>query len=196
MPRLPAAERRRQLLEVAAELFSKHGYRGTTTAALAEAAGVTEPILYRHFANKLDLFVSLIEEVGHEVVRSWRAALDGADDPEEKLNVLLAGNPAVHARGRDVYRVIFQAMTDAHAEPDIAKAIRGHMKELHGFLRRELKRLQDAGVVRDDEPASGIAWMLISTAIGYSMLLPSIGSASRGPGGRAAMQRLVHDVVS
>ena len=57
MARMKAEARRRQLLEVAAELFAANGYQGTTTAALAEAAGISEPILYRHFNNQLDLFV-------------------------------------------------------------------------------------------------------------------------------------------
>ena len=58
MARMRSEDRRRQLLEVSAELFAQSGYRGTTTAELAKAASVTEPILYRHFNNKLDLFVS------------------------------------------------------------------------------------------------------------------------------------------
>ena len=71
MPRLQAADRRRQLLEVAADLFAHRGFGGTTTAELAKGAGVTEPILYRHFANKLDLFITLIDQVG--LVRSESA---------------------------------------------------------------------------------------------------------------------------
>ena len=58
MARMRARDRRRQLLEVAADLFARYGYRGTTTARLAEHAGITEPILYRHFDNKQDLFFS------------------------------------------------------------------------------------------------------------------------------------------
>src|SRR5687768_7683292 len=52
MPRLKAAQRREQLISVATRLFAERGYEATTTAAIAEAAGVTEPILYRHFHNK------------------------------------------------------------------------------------------------------------------------------------------------
>ena len=61
MSRLPASKRREQLLDKAAELFAKNGYARATTAQLAKAAGVTEPIIYRHFKSKRDLFVALIE---------------------------------------------------------------------------------------------------------------------------------------
>ena len=124
MARMRAQDRRRQLLEVAADLFARRGYRGTTTARLAQAAGITEPILYRHFENKQDLFVTLIEEVSREVLAGWQAALEGIDDPDERLTALLAANPATHARGKGIYRVIFHAMTEAESDPEVAKPIR------------------------------------------------------------------------
>ena len=49
--RLPAAERRLALVEAAIRVFTDGSYRGTTTAEIARAAGVPEPILYRHFAS-------------------------------------------------------------------------------------------------------------------------------------------------
>ena len=61
MSRLPAAKRKEQLLDCAMQLFAAHGYARATTAELAKLAGVTEPIIYRHFDSKLDLFVALIE---------------------------------------------------------------------------------------------------------------------------------------
>src|SRR5207244_7371149 len=63
--RLPAAERRQAFLEAALRVFSEGSYRGTTTAEIAREAGVSEPILYRHFPSKRDLYLACIEE-------SWR----------------------------------------------------------------------------------------------------------------------------
>ncbi len=71
-PRMKATDRRRQLLEASIKCFANHGYQGTTTARLAKAAGVSEPVLYQHFASKHDLFVALLEQVGKEVLREWR----------------------------------------------------------------------------------------------------------------------------
>ena len=50
--RLPADERRRSILDAALSVLAEGGYAGMTTARLARKAGVTEPILYRHFASK------------------------------------------------------------------------------------------------------------------------------------------------
>src|SRR5690349_8708701 len=54
--RLKADERREQLLQTAAVCFSNTGLRATTMAAIAEAAGVSEPVLYDHFPDKESLF--------------------------------------------------------------------------------------------------------------------------------------------
>ena len=60
--RLPAAERRQALVDTALGVFAEGSYRGTTTAEIAREAGVSEPILYRHFASKRDLYLACIDE--------------------------------------------------------------------------------------------------------------------------------------
>ena len=195
MPRMRAQQRRRQLLEVAANLFARLGYRGATTAELAKAAGITEPILYRHFDNKLDLFVTLVDEVGREVIAGWEHALTGVSDPAERLQVLLAGNPATHEKGKSVYRVIFQAMTETEGDPEIATAIKNHFTKLHKFITNELLSLQKAGAIRRDEPAPGLAWLMMNIAVGYGMTSPlGLGKPTRGA--KSSMERLLTDLLS
>ena len=199
MPRMRAQQRRRQLLEVAATLFARLGYRGTTTAELAKAAGITEPILYRHFRNKLDLFVTLVDGVGREGIASWHRALEGGSDPRKRVEILLAGNPATHERGRGVYRVIFQAMAEASGGGDraIARAIKLHVSRLHKFITGELQSLQKAGFIRKDEAAADLAWLLMNVGAGYGLMSPlGLGRSSGGGGGKVDMERLLTDLVS
>ena len=72
--RLPADERRDQLLDVALEVFATAGFHGASMNDVAEAAGVTKPVLYQHFDSKNDLFAALLDEVG----RRMRTAIDKA----------------------------------------------------------------------------------------------------------------------
>jgi AcrR family transcriptional regulator len=56
-----APDARRELIEAAAgRLFAEHGYGGTTLDAVAAAAHVTKPMVYRHFASKKDLYLALL----------------------------------------------------------------------------------------------------------------------------------------
>jgi AcrR family transcriptional regulator len=61
--RLPAPERRRQLLDVALEAFSARGFHPTSMHEIAEAAGVTKPVLYQHFSSKRELYLELLDDV-------------------------------------------------------------------------------------------------------------------------------------
>src|SRR5207302_4742097 len=83
--RLKAPQRREQLVEVATKLFAKHGYEATTTAAIAEAAGVTEPILYRHFKNKQEMFVAIVREMSDQTMANWRELVSEARDPSDRI---------------------------------------------------------------------------------------------------------------
>ncbi len=60
--RLPTAERRAVILGAAGPLFARDGYAGTRLDDVAAAAGVTKPILYRHFESKKALYVALLDK--------------------------------------------------------------------------------------------------------------------------------------
>jgi len=62
--RLPAAERRRQLLDSAETVFATDGFHGASMNDVAAHAGVTKPVLYQHFDNKHDLYRELLADVG------------------------------------------------------------------------------------------------------------------------------------
>ncbi|MGZ6966617.1 MAG: helix-turn-helix domain-containing protein, partial [Acidimicrobiia bacterium] len=61
--RLPAEQRRTQLVAVAVEVFGERGFHATSMDEVAEAAGVTKPVLYQHFPSKRALFRELLDDV-------------------------------------------------------------------------------------------------------------------------------------
>lgn len=169
MGRLPAAQRREQLLDTAAKLFAVQGYAGATTSQIAKAAGVTEPIIYRHFESKRDLFIALIERTGATTIKLWEHDLANAKDPADRLAKLLNANPMVANRGRGIYRVIVQAMTEVE-DPKILEALSHHVKMLHDFLLREIQQAQETGRVSKRFSSDLTAWALIHMGLGYGVL--------------------------
>ncbi len=81
-PRLSATDRRAQILDVALEVFGQGGYHGASMNDIADAAGVTKPVLYQHFDSKRALYLALLEEVGNRL----RSSIDKAtaDAPDGK----------------------------------------------------------------------------------------------------------------
>src|ERR1700679_2619741 len=83
--RMAANDRRNQLIEVAIDLFSRKGFGGTTTREIAAAAGVTEAIIFRHFATKEDLYKAILDaRCNCPEAQTWFAEtqhfMDGNDD--------------------------------------------------------------------------------------------------------------------
>lgn len=172
MARMKAEDRRQQLLESAAKCFAQHGYRGTTTAMIAAEAGISEPIIYRHFKNKQDLFVALIEKVADEVFSNWQKATQNASSPLEKLQVLMYQNPATSdPNTAGVYRLLFHASTET-SEPAIQEAIHRHYERYVNSLAAVMSEAQQSGQIRDDVPAEWLAWQIIHAAVGFAMVKP------------------------
>src|SRR6266566_5487212 len=85
-PRLTAVERRQVVLDTACRVFSKSRYRGATTAEIAREAGISEPILYRHFGSKRDLYLACLDEAWRQFREVGEAAL--AADPKGCLGAV------------------------------------------------------------------------------------------------------------
>lgn len=82
---MPAAARRRQLLEVALERFATGGYHETSMEEIADAAGVTKPVLYQHFASKQELFQELLDTEGNELLRDVEGRAAAEVNPYRKV---------------------------------------------------------------------------------------------------------------
>lgn len=79
---MAAADRRAQLLQIGRELFNEQGYEATSLDSIAARAGVTKPVIYRHFKSKEDLFGSIVDdgvrELGQRLAPAF--AQDTLDD--------------------------------------------------------------------------------------------------------------------
>lgn len=73
------------LLEATISCLHEHGYSGTTTPMVAEAAGVSRGAMLHHFRTKADLMAFVMEEVFEQEVALYKKLLAGIDDPRERL---------------------------------------------------------------------------------------------------------------
>lgn len=92
-PKLPPQERRQQLLTAAHRLFMKHGYRGTSTAQIAEEAGLTKGALYHHFHAKEDILFELVRLKHRQLIDALQALPHREGQPADLLKVLLDSIP-------------------------------------------------------------------------------------------------------
>ena len=156
--RLSAEARRAAVLDTACRVFSRSSYRGATTAEIAREAGISEPILYRHFGSKRDLYLACLDE-------AWQTFRDEAsnaiaEDPVGCLGVISDRYMAKGTRFR-VVDLWIQALTEASDDPVIAKALRRQIRDMHEFLAEVIRDGQRRGVVNADRDAEAEAWIFV-----------------------------------
>jgi AcrR family transcriptional regulator len=110
--RLTAEQRRGQLFAVALELFAQRGYRATTMDDIAEAAGVTKPLLYQHFSSKRALYLELVDSIAQEMLVAIGRAVMRAEGPRQQVRLLYGRD---HADDLELGRAL-RAVEDAIAE--------------------------------------------------------------------------------
>jgi AcrR family transcriptional regulator len=180
--RLPAAERRRALVEAALRVFSEGSYAGATTAQIAREAGVSEPILYRHFASKRDLYFACLDE-------AWSRIRTKIDEKIEDLGPEDGWRAIGPATMREVKVLVpslwMQAITEAGEDPEIRRHVRGHMREVHDYFADILRRVQAAGAIPADRDPDAEAWIFVA-----GTLLVSVADRLGGPIGPADFEAI------
>jgi AcrR family transcriptional regulator len=183
-PRLTASARREQVLDVALAVFGRAGYHGTSMNDVADAAGVTKPVLYQHFDSKRDLYLALIDEVGTRLLtaisRATAEAHDGKEQTEagfrayfrwvahdhDAFMLLFGGGVRQDDEFRDAIRRITSAAADAVApliavdiDPEHRRTLAHALVGLaEGASRRLVERGEDFDPDEIARVVSSLAW--------------------------------------
>lgn len=160
--RMPAAERRQALIDTAIRVFSEGSYHGTTTAEIARAAGISEPILYRHFASKRELYLAALDHVWGNARASWEHALATTDDVRGAFEAMGRAHVTVRDCKFQMAELWVQALGEAAEDPELRKHVRRHMREVHDFIAAVIKRGQEEGVLHPERDADVEAWSFLA----------------------------------
>jgi AcrR family transcriptional regulator len=143
--RLPAAERREQLLQVALDTFAAKGFHETSMNEVAEAAGVTKPVLYQHFASKKALYNELVDDLGARLERIIFEAVADADGPRQQVEAGFRAYFGWAVAQGSAFRVLFSDRTRADAE--LAHAV----ARVESVVAERVASLIDVPGLSDDE---------------------------------------------
>ncbi|MDA3038898.1 MAG: TetR/AcrR family transcriptional regulator [Actinomycetota bacterium] len=135
------ADKYRRIADAANTLFRKQGFEATTTAAIAEAAGIGAGTLYLYVTSKEDLLVDVFR---HDVTRAWDEAFDRTDPEAPLLDQLLAAFLHVtdhHEDDRELARSFFKELlfVEEPVRSKVSEIMQGYFSRL-GRLIEEAKR--------------------------------------------------------
>ena len=153
--RMAGEERRLQILAVAVRLFSQKGFRGTTTKEIAQAAGVSEAMVFRHFATKEELYAAILD---HKACSGDRfepeeMASDGIQRKDDRavFESLALGALNHHEKDPEFQRLLLHSALEKHelAEMFFNKFVRRVYEFLGGYIRER----QREGALIEMDPA-------------------------------------------
>jgi AcrR family transcriptional regulator len=151
-------ERREQILRVAIRLFSRNGFRGTTTKTIAEQSGVSEAMVFRHFATKDELYSAILD---HKSCGIDNGKLPWEDDSIEKQAIAEKDDFNVfyhfalkamehHEVDEDFMRLLLFSKLEDHKLSEMF--FDQFVSPLYEFLGSYIKERQIDGVFREIEP--------------------------------------------
>ncbi len=158
-----SAEARRELIEQAAsELFAQRGYQATTIDEIAGQAGVTAPVVYDHFASKLDLHRRLLERHFAELRLVWRENLSGDGPPRMRFPRAIDAWFAYVETHPYAWRMLFR---DTTGEPEV--------EAIHAEVIAQSRAAILPLFVREREPGGGeeaaesldVAWEVLRAVL-------------------------------
>jgi AcrR family transcriptional regulator len=172
--RMKAQDRRRRILDAALHVFARENYHGATTAKIAEAAGITEPVIYQHFKGKRELFLEVIR-INRKKMIEWNAeVLSKHDDPIKRYqaytDMFMYYTTQVN---RDV--AIIWSMAFHVNDPDLRVELLNTEDELLKQLTEDLRRSMESGRISSRHAPEVLA-TLIFCLHGHLTWLTHVGA--------------------
>ena len=193
--RRPPGEARRLLLEAARNLFARRDYRSTTTREIAEAAGVTEYLLFRHFGSKAGLFrealVVPFTSFLDQFRQTWQAVVPEQTDEEELTRQFVGRlyDVLVEHRGLLLTLVASEGLSEQDIEASGIADIRRALNVL-GQISAEGMSLRGIQSAQPDLPAHSTVAMIVGM-----VALRSSFFGDRPPPREAIVEELVQAVL-
>lgn len=147
---------------MALPLFSASGFNATTMEDIADAAGVTKPLLYQHFRSKRALYLELVDSVAQSLLDAIGKATASAEGPRQQVEAGFAAYFELVVTESDAFHLLFSG--DAANDPELSRAVR-HVEDV---LAEAVDMLIDAGLEEDHRRLLGRA--VVGMAEGASRL--------------------------
>lgn len=168
MTRLPTHERQAELVATALQLAANRSPSTITTADLAQAVGITQGAVFRHFPRKEAIWLAVIEQVQGELIERLRQAADAQADPLSALRAVFLAHVAFVVEQPGVPRVIFQELQ--HPEDTALKAqVRALMQAYRQLLVQWLRRAQTEGLLSPQADVQAAAVLFLGAVQGLVM---------------------------
>jgi AcrR family transcriptional regulator len=168
MARLSASKRAEQILQAATTVFARTNYQTASVSEIAGQAGITEPLIYRHFGSKKQLFITILRTVAEKILRRWDRICGESPHSLDRLR-RIGGMYLQELREHpDELTVLFQAASEA-GDPEIQKVLVDTYQGYAAYLEQIIRVGQEKGEISKGVNARNIAWELVGYGAANSL---------------------------
>ena len=193
LARKPASERKAEIVDTTLRLADEVGPDRLTTQAVANAVGLTQPAIFRHFATKQDLWMAVATTISERLKAVWEDALQASDDPKTRIEALILGQLHQIEAMPAIPSILFSRELQVENNA-LRLSVLDLMSQLVALLTRELTIGQRLGVFDPDLPPKDGAFLLIALvqglAIRWTLGKRDLGMDAEGRRLLAAQMRL------
>ncbi len=167
--KLDSGVRRQQIAEAALDLVAARGISRLSLAAVARRVGLVPSGIYRHFKNKDEILLAVLDRIEARMSANVEAASEETPDPVDRLRSLLMRHVRFIREGRAIPRIIFS--DDFHSgHPErktrVEKIFKNYLERIGGFVRQG----QDEGRIRGELDPGTIAMMFLGIVVPAGIL--------------------------
>jgi AcrR family transcriptional regulator len=177
--RMAGEERRQQIVRIAMKLFSQRGFRGTTTKEIAQAAGISEAMVFRHFATKEELYAAILDDkaCAGEMTRMCEMVAGAVERGDDRavFKSLATAMLQHHEHDREFLRLLLFSALEGHKLFEMFQ--NKNVREMAQYLCSYISERQRAGALRSVEPM--VAGRAFIGMIVYHSLVTTLFDKSR-----------------
>ena len=166
--RKPANERKTEIVQAMLRLADELGPDRLTTQSVADAVGLTQPAIFRHFATKQELWLAVAARISDRLKTAWAEALKTSDDPIARIKALILAQLHQIEAMPAIPSILFSRELQVEND-DLRQSVLALMSELVATLANELTKGQNAGQFDPDLPPEDGALMLVSLVQGLAI---------------------------
>lgn len=159
--RLPAEERRQQILDVAIDVFARLGYHGAGTADIAAAAEIGEPTIYRYFENKGDLYLQAVGQCGDRIMDNWGRIIDSSENAYQAICRIGRWYYEESRRHPEPLVLRFRTYTES-SDTEVVRNVREGYLRVARLVEGLYERAKTEGSLRQDADTSALAWLFMA----------------------------------
>lgn len=158
--RLPAKERRKQILQCAIRVFARSNYQSTRISDIAKEAGVSEAMIYKHFPKKKQIFLEALNDMSARLALFWEKELGKETNALALLRNMVLEYHRQIKKHPDELKLQIIALSEI-SDPDILQQLQRNYRLIADFIRNIITTGLDQGIIRKDLNIEALTYLNI-----------------------------------